>query len=219
MQEQYKGYPKHLIRKLPRYYRYLNEQKQFGKEYISSNELAGLMGISPSQVRQDFNRLLYNGYHGVGYNIQTILEQITELLDLKTKKNTIIIGAGNLGQSLSSYGELENCGFEIKAFFDVNPKLTGAVINGIKVYDMEQLHDYIVEENIVAAVLALPTDGTSEIARKMNDYGVTMFLNFNPVYFEFENDAYIENVHIDDNLMMLSYKGTQGAGYERENEE
>lgn len=219
MQAQYKCYPRNLIRKLPRYYRYLNEQKQFGKEYISSNELAGLMGISPSQVRQDFNRLLYNGYHGVGYNIQTILEQITELLDLKTTKNTIIIGAGNLGQSLSSYGELKNCGFEIKAFFDVNPKLTGAVINGIKVHDMERLHDYIVQENIVAAVLALPTDGTSEIARRMNDYGVTMFLNFNPVYFEFENNAYIENVHIDDNLMMLSYKGARGAQGEREDEE
>ncbi|MBC5649242.1 redox-sensing transcriptional repressor Rex [Christensenella tenuis] len=219
MSGQYRDYPKHLIRKLPRYYRYLNEQKQFGKEYISSNELASLMGISPSQVRQDFNRFLYNGYHGVGYNVSAILEQITELLDLKTKKNTIIIGAGNLGQSLSNYDELKNCGFEIKAFFDINPRLAGAVINGIKVCDMEWLEEYIKAENIVAAILALPTEGTSEIARKISEYGVTMFLNFNPVFFEFERDVFIENVHIDDNLMMLSYKGAHKGAGERDDEE
>ncbi|WP_010253097.1 redox-sensing transcriptional repressor Rex [Treponema primitia] len=207
-----------LIKKLPRYYRYLNEQKQFGKEYISSNELASLMGISASQVRQDFNRLLYNGYHGVGYNISMILNQITELLDLKTKKNTIIIGAGNLGQSLSNYEELKNCGFEIKAFFDINPKLTGAVINGIKIYDMDLIEEYIRDEQIVAVILALPTDGTGEIAKKVSEFGVKMFLNFNPVFFSFGRNVSIENVHIDDNLMMLSYKGKREKSMETKDE-
>lgn len=197
---------KHLIRKLTRYYRYLNEQKLLGETVISSNKLAKLMNISPSQVRQDFNRLMYEGYHGVGYNIDAILTNISELLNFAHKKNLIIVGAGNLGQSLCGYSSLSECGFVVKAFFDINPRLENAVINGVSVYPMSKIEEYIKRENISAAILSLPTAATKGVAHELYSYGVRLFLNFNPVFFDFGDDVYIENVHMDDNIMMLSYK-------------
>lgn len=197
---------KHLIRKLTRYYRYLNEQKLLGETVISSNKLAKLMNISPSQVRQDFNRLMYEGHHGVGYSIDAILANIKQLLNLGEHKNLIIVGAGNLGQSLCNYGSLKECGFIVKAFFDINPRLENAVISGVPVYPMNMIEEYIKQENINAAILSLPTAATKSVAHKLYAYGVRLFLNFNPVFFDFEDDVYIENVHMDDNIMMLSYK-------------
>ncbi|MEG2625222.1 MAG: redox-sensing transcriptional repressor Rex [Christensenella sp.] len=197
---------KHLIRKLTRYYRYLNEQKLLGKTVISSNKLAKLMNVSPSQIRQDFNRLMYEGYHGVGYNIDTILLNISRLLNFKQNKNLIIIGAGNLGQSLCNYASLADCGFTIKAFFDINPRLENAVINSVPVYPMNKIESYIKDEDITVAILSLPTAATKGVAHKLYSYGIRLFLNFNPVFFDFNDDVYIENVHMDDNIMMLSYK-------------
>ena len=195
-----------FIRKLPRYYRYLKEQFEFGKEYISSTELAELMNISPSQIRQDFNKLYYTGYHGIGYNIKGLLQEIERIFDLKTRKNLIIVGAGNLGQTLCNYKEIYNCGFEIKALFDVNPKVVSLVINGIKVYDVDKMEELIKKENITTAILSTPMEVTQKVAKNLYSYGVRTFLNFNPVFFDLPSDVVIENVHIDDNLMMLSYK-------------
>lgn len=195
-----------LNRKLTRYYRYLNEQKQLGKTTISSNALAELMGISPSQVRQDFNRLMYKGRHSVGYDIDAILESIRELLNFRKEKNLIIIGAGNLGQSLCNYEVLKECGFFVKAFFDINHRLENAIISGVPVYPMESMGSYIRENNIIAAILSLPTKVTKKVVQELYGYGVRLFLNFNPVFFDLGNDVLIENVHMDDNIMMLSYK-------------
>ncbi len=206
MEKQPQNIERTLVRKLTRYYRYLNEQRQLGVEMISSNRLAQLMSISASQVRQDFNRLMYEGHHGVGYRIDTILEKIKQLLLLQEPKNMIIVGAGSLGQSLCKYKELYHCGFSVKAFFDINPQFENAILHGIPVFPMSQLHDYIRENNIVAAVLSLPTEATKSVAHQLYDYGVRLFLNFNPVFFDFGDDVYIENVHMDDNIMMLSYK-------------
>jgi len=203
----------HLIRKLTRYYRYLNEQKQLGRKMISSDALANLMNVSPSQVRQDFNRLMLAGHRGVGYDIEAILESISQLLNLRDEKNLIIVGAGNLGQSLCNYDALRECGFVVKAFFDVNPRLENAVISGIPVFSMANIRAYIEENRVIAAILSLPTAATKKTAHELREYGVRLFLNFNPVFFDFDGEVYIENVHIDDNIMMLSYKsGLPGGG-------
>ena len=195
-----------LVMKLPRYYRYLKEQLELGSKYASSGTLGKLMGISPSQIRQDFNRLLFNGYHGVGYDIVGLLQKIEEILDLKTPKNLIIIGAGNLGQTLCNNQYLAFCGFTIKALFDVNPRLVGLVIKGLKVYDVGELESYIIRENITAAILSVPSDANVMMIRELYSFGVKTFLNFNTITCDLPEDIAIENVHIDDHLMMLSYK-------------
>ena len=196
-----------LIRKLPRYYRYLKEQMEVGVKIISSNDLADLMRVSPSQVRQDFNRLGYNGFHAVGYNIELLLNKIVEFMELDKKKKAIIIGAGNLGQSLCRYHEISESGLELMALFDINPKIVGLVIDGkYKVHDMDELEDYIKANDIKTAFICTTAESTLKALQMSYSYGVKSFLLFSPVLFGVPEDAIIENVHIDDNIKLISYK-------------
>lgn len=149
---------------------------------------------------------MYKRKHRIGYNIQELLDGISTLLNLNTKKQLIIVGAGNLGQSLCNYSSLTDCGFEIKAFFDINPRLEGAVINGITVYSMDNISEYVKRHKITTAILSIPTQVTKKVAEDLYESGIRLFLNFNPVFFDFNDDVFIENVHMDDHIMMLSYK-------------
>ncbi|NJD01979.1 MAG: redox-sensing transcriptional repressor Rex [Ruminiclostridium sp.] len=202
-----------LTRKLPRYYRYLKEQLEYYEtEFVSSEILAKLMGVSPSQIRQDFSRLGYSGFHGKGYDIREILKKVTNLLETDVKKNCILVGAGNLGQSMCKYEAIGESGFILKALFDVNPKIIGLVINGYEVLDVDHLEGYIKDNDIKAAFLCTPKNVDAALIKTLYGHGVKAFLVFSPIILEeifkdgIPGDLIIENVHIDDNIKLLSYK-------------
>ena len=131
-----------VIRRMPRYYRYLGELLEDGVERISSNDLSKRMNVTASQIRQDLNNFGGFGQQGYGYNVKFLYEEIGKILGLNQKHNIIVIGAGNLGQALANYVKFEKLGFVITALFDVNPALEGVTVRGIKIHMLDELDDY-----------------------------------------------------------------------------
>ena len=145
-----------VIRRLPRYYRYLGELLENSVERISSNELSKRMNVTASQIRQDLNNFGGFGQQGYGYNVKYLYTEIGKILGLDVNHNMIILGAGNLGQALANYATFERSGFVLKGIFDVNPRLEGVTIRGIEIRMMDELSDFIKENNIEIAVLTIP---------------------------------------------------------------
>lgn len=137
-----------VIRRLPRYYRYLGELLENSVERISSNELSKRMNVTASQIRQDLNNFGGFGQQGYGYNVKYLYTEIGKILGLDVNHNMIILGAGNLGQALANYATFERSGFVLKGIFDVNPRLEGVTIRGIEIRMMDELSDFIKENNI-----------------------------------------------------------------------
>ena len=134
-----------VIRRMPRYYRYLGERLEEGVERISSNELSSRMNVTASQIRQDLNNFGGFGQQGYGYNVKFLYEEIGKILGLNQKHNIIVVGAGNLGQALANYVKFEKLGFVIIALFDVNPALVGKEIRGIKIHMLDELEEFLKE--------------------------------------------------------------------------
>ena len=155
-----------VIKRLPRYYRYLGELMQEGVERISSGELSKRMQITASQIRQDLNNFGGFGQQGYGYNVKYLYHEIGKILGLDKTYNLIIIGAGNLGQAIANYANFERRGFVAKAMFDTNSQLKGKTVRGIPVYSMDDLEDYIRNNDVQIAALTLPKAG-AEAAAKM----------------------------------------------------
>ena len=144
-----------VIRRLPRYYRYLGDLLDNGVERISSNDLSKRMNVTASQIRQDLNNFGGFGQQGYGYNVKYLRSEIGKILGLNEAHNIIIIGAGNLGQALANYSSFERSGFFVKGIFDVNPVLDGVTIRGIQIRMMDELKTFIKENNIEIAVLTI----------------------------------------------------------------
>ena len=195
-----------VIRRLPRYYRYLGELLDEGVERISSNDLSHRIKVTASQIRQDLNNFGGFGQQGYGYNVQFLYEEIGKIMGLNTEHRIIIIGAGNLGQALANYVKFEKLGFVITALFDVNPELSGKSVRGIPILMLSELDEYCRTHRVDIAALTMPKSKADSIASKLVDLGIRAIWNFAHVDLEIPNkDVVVESVHLSDSLMQLSY--------------
>lgn len=196
---------KAVISRLPRYYRYLGELIEEGVERISSNELSARMKVTASQIRQDLNNFGGFGQQGYGYNVKYLYTEIGKILGLDRNHNFIIIGAGNLGQALANYASFEKGGFLLKGIFDVNPRLEGVAIRGIPVRMMDELQEFLQENEIEIAALTIPKSKAKEVAELLVDNGIQAIWNFAHTDLNLPKDVIVESVHLSDSLMKLSY--------------
>ena len=187
-----------VIGRLPRYFRYLGELKDEGVERISSQELSGLMKVTASQIRQDFNNFGGFGQQGYGYNVESLYREIGKILGLDKQHNFVIIGAGNLGRALGNYMNFERRGFIFKGMFDANPELVGKDVRGVKVMPMDQLESFIRENDIDIAVLTIPKTSAVEVADKLVANGIRAIWNFAHVDLNVPEGIQVENVHLSD---------------------
>lgn len=198
-----------VIKRLPRYYRYLGELLEHGDERISSNDLSKRMKVTASQIRQDLNNFGGFGQQGYGYNVGYLREEIGKILGLNDKHDMVIIGAGNLGQALAKYSSFEKRGFIVKGIFDNNPELKGVMIGNIPIRMVNELDAYLKENNIEIAALTIPKENALPIADIAIKNGVKAIWNFAHVDLNVPKDVVVENVHLSDSLMRLSYNITQ----------
>ena len=195
-----------VINRLPRYYRYLGDLLESDITRISSKELSAKMNITASQIRQDLNNFGGFGQQGYGYNVKYLYEEIGKILGLNQQHNIIVIGAGNLGQALANYVKFEKLGFMIIGLFDVNPALDGVTVRGIKIRMLDELEDFCRENKVDIAALTMPKEKADAIANRLVGLGIHAIWNFAHVDLELINkDVVVENVHLSDSLMQLSY--------------
>ena len=200
-----------VIRRLPRYYRYLGDLLENEVERISSNDLSKRMNVTASQIRQDLNNFGGFGQQGYGYNVKYLHTEIGKILGLDDTHNFVIVGAGNLGQALANYVSFEKRGFVVKGLFDVNPRLEGMTIRGIPIRPMDELKDFIKNNDIEIAVLTIPKDKAIEVADTLADTEIKGIWNFAHTDLKLPKHIIVENVHLSDSLMSLSYRiGHQG---------
>ncbi|HZJ82504.1 MAG TPA: redox-sensing transcriptional repressor Rex [Clostridia bacterium] len=195
-----------VIRRLPKYYRYLKEMKMNGVERISSRELSRKMGLTASQIRQDFNCFGGFGQQGYGYHVDELCDEIRKILGLDKKHNVIIVGAGNLGRALANYIGFEREGFKIKAMFDANPELIGKKIGETEILAVSTMGDFIADNNIKVGMISVPKYEAQDIADQMVERGIKSIWNFAPIDVEIPDSVAIENVHLSDSLYTLSFK-------------
>ena len=194
-----------VIRRMPRYYRYLGELLDEGVERISSSDLSRRMNVTASQIRQDLNNFGGFGQQGYGYNVQSLYEEIGRILGLDTEHKIIIIGAGNLGQALANYVKFEKLGFVITALFDVNPALKGQSVRGIPIYMLDELDEYCRTHQVDIAALTMPKSKADSIAKKVVELGIHAIWNFAHVDLRIDDkNVVVESVHLSDSLMQLS---------------
>lgn len=197
---------KAVINRLPRYYRYLGDLLEKDVVRISSKELSEKMKVTASQIRQDLNNFGGFGQQGYGYNVEYLHSEIGKILGLDKKYNIIIIGAGNLGQALANYTDFERRGFYVKGIFDVNPRLIGLSIRGIEVRMMDDIQDFIKINQIDIAALTVPKTHAPLIAADLVKWGIKGIWNFAPTDLHLPEDITVENVHLAESLMKLSYR-------------
>ena len=194
-----------MISRLPRYHRYLGDLLDAGVERISSNDLSKKMNVTASQIRQDLNNFGGFGQQGYGYNVKYLYTEIGKILGLNKTHNFIIIGAGNLGQALANYASFEKSGFMLKSLFDVNPRLQGMTIRGIQVRMMDELVDFLHNNEIEIAALTIPKSKVVEVADILVANGIKAIWNFAHTDLDLPKDVIVESVHLSDSLMQLSY--------------
>ena len=201
-----RGISQAVIRRLPRYYRYLGELLENGVERISSNDLSKKMKVTASQIRQDLNNFGGFGQQGYGYNVKYLYTEIGKILGLEEDHNMIIIGAGNLGQALANYAAFENRGFILKGIFDVNPRLQGVSIRGVPIRMMDDLKEFVQSNDVEIAALTIPKEKAIEVANLLVENGVCAIWNFAHTDLRFSGDIIVENVHLSESLMKLTYR-------------
>lgn len=194
-----------VIRRLPRYYRYLGELMENGIQRISSKELSARMKVTASQIRQDLNNFGGFGQQGYGYNVEYLYDEIGKILGINKVHNMIVIGAGNLGSALVNYENFENRGFVVKGVFDNNPEVDGKKIRGVSVMMMDKIADFIKDNQIEIAALTIPKTHAREVAKILADAGVSAIWNFAHIDLNLPEDIVVENVHLSESLMRLSY--------------
>ena len=194
-----------VISRLPRYHRYIGDLLEEGVERISSNDLSKKMQVTASQIRQDLNNFGGFGQQGYGYNVKYLYTEIGKILGLDKTHNFIIIGAGNLGQALANYASFERSGFILKSLFDVNPRLEGMSIRGVQVRMMDELVDFLANNEIEIAALTIPKSKAVEVADLLVANGIKAIWNFAHTDLTLPKDVVVESVHLSDSLMQLSY--------------
>ncbi|MCR5304357.1 MAG: redox-sensing transcriptional repressor Rex [Lachnospiraceae bacterium] len=203
-----------VIDRLPRYFRYLGELRDQGVERISSRDLSAIMHSTASQIRQDFNLFGGFGQQGYGYNVDHLYTEIGRILGLDKEHHLIIIGAGHLGQALANYSNFANRGFIFEGIFDSDPALSGKQVAHMKVQPMEDLVDFIAQNDIDIAVLTIPKTAAVPVSQVLVDAGIKAIWNFAHADLPVPEGIQVENVHLTDSLMRLSYSVSTSSGKE-----
>ena len=200
-----------VIKRLPRYFRYLRELLEAGRMRISSGELSKMMHVTASQIRQDLNCFGGFGQQGYGYNVEYLYGKISEILGVEENFRAIIIGAGHLGLALVGSPMFDKRGVTLTALFDNAPELVGSEYGKLPIYDVATLEDYVRENRVDLAVLTLPRAYAKEMAVRLAALGVRGIWNFTNVELDLESvGTTVQNVHIGDSLMQLTYRVHSG---------
>lgn len=199
-----------VIRRLPGYYRYLQELEEAGETQISSQELGKRMGLTASQIRQDINCFGGFGRQGYGYEISKLKGHIGEILGIDKEHKMIVIGAGNIGQAISNYANFTEEGFEIVQIFDRNDQKIGKEINGLTVKKLDDLSEFLDNNKVDIAVLSIPAKDAQSITDILVEKGIKGIWNFAPKDIKVPEDVAAVNVHLSDSLQVLSFKMTYG---------
>ena len=194
-----------VIKRLPKYYRYLQELMQNEVERISSKELGEKIGFTASQIRQDLNCFGDFGQQGYGYNVKELYAQIGLILGLDKEYKGIIVGAGNIGQAIANYSRFTQSGLTIEAIFDANPKLVGMKIRDVEIKDIDELEDYLSKNSINIGIICVPKLNAQKVCNKLVEGGVEGIWNFAPVDLHVPENIKVENVHLSESLLTLIY--------------
>ncbi|MDF2676495.1 MAG: rex [Bacillota bacterium] len=194
-----------VIRRLPKYYRYLGELIKLGITKTSSRELSEMTGFSASQIRQDLNNFGGFGQQGFGYEVEHLRVEIAKILGLDKKYKLIIIGAGNIGQAIANYTGFYEADYEIVGLFDKNPKMIGLSIRNSEIRDIDELEGFLNKEHVDIAVICTPKNVSQQIAEKVVSCGIKAIWNFAPKDLNMPEGVYVENVHLNESLFSLTY--------------
>lgn len=194
-----------VIRRLPKYYRYLGELLSKDVQRISSKELSDIIGFTASQIRQDLNNFGDFGQQGYGYNVKELYKQISLILGLDKEYTGVIIGAGNLGQAIANYNRFSELGLSIECIFDANPKLVGMRIRDIEIRDIDTLAEFLQENNVDIGIICVPRINAQKVSDMLVKGGIKGIWNFAPVDLVVPEDVKVENVHLSESLLTLVY--------------
>lgn len=194
-----------VIRRLPKYYRYLGDLLNKGINRISSQELSKMTGFTASQIRQDLNNFGGFGQQGYGYNVEELHSQLGKILGLETIYRAVVAGAGNLGQAIANYKGFEDAGFKVLSLFDKNPRVIGLKIRDIEIRDVDNIVDFIKENNVDIGIITSPRESAQELADTFVKAGVKGIWNFAPIDLNVPEDMIVENVRLNESLFTLSY--------------
>jgi len=194
-----------VIKRLPKYHRYLSELLKNDVDRISSKELSEKIGFTASQIRQDLNCFGDFGQQGYGYNIQDLYNEISGILGLTKKYKTIIIGAGNIGQAVANYGKFDRLGFSLEGIFDVNPKLIGMKIRDVEIRDIDELEGFLKTNEIQIGIICVPKGNAQRVCNILVENGVKGLWNFAPIDLITPDGVITENVHLSESLLTLTY--------------
>lgn len=194
-----------VVRRLPKYYRYLNELLIKDVSKISSQELSKLTGFTASQIRQDLNNFGGFGQQGYGYNVSELHDQLSKILGLGKQHKSVIVGAGNLGQAIGNYGGLHEAHLKLLAFFDKSPKMIGLNIGDIEIRDVNTLGSFIIENNVEIGIITTPAESAQIVADAMVKSGIKDIWNFAEVDLKVPENIIVENVHLNESLFTLCY--------------
>ncbi|MBR5152271.1 MAG: redox-sensing transcriptional repressor Rex [Clostridia bacterium] len=195
-----------VINRLPRYYRYLTDLLAAGVERISSKELSEKMQVTASQIRQDLNCFGGFGQQGYGYNVKSLRSEIAKILGLDQGYTAVLVGAGNMGRTFATNTKFESRGFRLAGIFDSDPKKIGTELVGHTIRDYKEIAAFIRDEKPEMAILTVPKDAMHAVAEELISYGIRAFLNFSYTELSDIENIAVENVHLSDSLMRLSYK-------------
>ncbi len=194
-----------VIKRLPKYYRYLGELMQNDVDRISSKELGEKIGFTASQIRQDLNCFGDFGQQGYGYNVKELYNQISSILGLDRGYQAVLVGAGNIGQAVSNYSRFENLGFKITAILDANPKLIGMKIRDVEIVDIDEMTSILESYKIDIGIICVPRKNAQTVADELIKGGVRAIWNFAPVDLIVPDHVKVENVHLSESLLTLIY--------------
>lgn len=194
-----------VIKRLPKYYRYLQDLLNNEVERISSKELGEKIGFTASQIRQDLNNFGDFGQQGYGYNVKDLYNQIGLILGLDKEYNGVIVGAGNIGQAIANYSRFNQSGLKIESIFDTNPKLVGIRIRDIEIEDIDNLEKYLINKPTDIGIICVPSSNAQNVADVLVNNGIKGIWNFAPVDLSVPEGIKVENVHLSESLLTLIY--------------
>ncbi|MDF2883061.1 MAG: CoA-binding domain protein [Clostridiaceae bacterium] len=193
-----------VIKRLPKYHRYLGELLQNDVDRISSKELSEKIGFTASQIRQDLNNFGDFGQQGYGYNVKELHNQISNILGLTREYKTIIVGAGNIGQALANYSDFQKLGFKILSIFDINPKLIGLKIRDVEIMDIDYLEEFAEKNKLDIGIICVPRNNAQKVCDILVKSGVRAIWNFAPIDLVVPEEIKVEDVHLSDSLLTLT---------------
>lgn len=195
-----------VIKRLPKYHRYLQELINNDVDRISSKELSEKIGFTASQIRQDLNCFGDFGQQGYGYNVKDLYNEIGIILGLDKRYNTAIIGAGNIGQAIANYTKFNKVGFDLTGIFDANPKMLGIKIRDVAIRDIDELPEFLSENKVDIAIICVPRISAQKVCDDVVKGGVEAIWNFAPVDLDVPSNVTVENVHLSESLYTLVYQ-------------